>query len=505
MHERLRGNSRAWLTGAACVVVVAAAGGAPAAEWPQFRGPGGLATAPDQSIPDRFGPDENVLWKAPVPAGHSSPVVWGDQVIMTGYEGSTLSVLSYRRTDGTLLWKHDLEMSGEETFQHRDAAPAAPTPCTDGSLIHAYFGAYGLVTLDMQGSPVWEHRFPVEANEFGTGTSPILHEGTLFLVRDVAGMSTVHAFDPATGDERWSTARPEASTNYSTPFVWDRGDHQELVVSGSATLKAYDVSTGDPLWWVGNQTVFACPSPTASDDALYYGGWSTPNASAKESFVEAFDEGSGVARELFDDPPRFIEAYDRNGDGALQQDEVPSGRAQDAFVWLDFNRNGDWDLEDMRLLHEGRDAPGRNVLVAVRGGGAGDVTDTHVLWEKQKGLPYVASPLLYKGRLYYVKRGGYVSSVDVATGESLYETARLGVGGEYYATPIGVGDRVLIGSARGTMFVLGTGDELEIVARNELGEGIFATPAIVENTMYLRTEQHLWAFGTTEKEETLAD
>jgi hypothetical protein len=92
----------------------------------------------------------------------------------------------------------------------------------------------------MQGRPVWEHRFPVEANQLGTGTSPILHEGTLFLVRDVA--------------ER----------------------------------------------------------------------------SPKESFAEAFDEGTGVSRELFDDPPRFIDSWDRNGDGALQQDEVPSGRAQDS-------------------------------------------------------------------------------------------------------------------------------------------------------------------------------
>ena len=67
---------------------------------------------------------------------------------------------------------------------------------------------------------------------------------------------------------------------------------------------------------------------------------------------------------------------------------------------------------------------------------------------------------------------------------------------QYYASPVGVGDRVLIGSVRGTIFVLGTGDELEIVARNQFDEGIFATPAIVANTMYLRTEGHLWAIGS---------
>ena len=121
-----------------------------------------------------------------------------------------------------------------------------------------------------------------------------------------------------------------------------------------------------------------------------------------------------------------------------------------------------------------------------------------MLWEKTKGLPYVASPLLHEGRLYYVKKGGYVSSVDAENGEAFFEAARLGVGGEYYASPVGVGDRVLIGASRGTMFVLGTGDELEIVARNEFEEGIYATPAIVENVMYLRTAGHLWAIGNTE-------
>ena len=109
-----------------------------AVEWPQFRGPDGRATAPEQRIPDEFGPERNVLWKQEVPAGHSSPIVWGDRVFLTGHEGSTLSVLAYRRRDGALLWKRDFAAAGEERFLHRDATPAAPTPCTDGKRVHAY-------------------------------------------------------------------------------------------------------------------------------------------------------------------------------------------------------------------------------------------------------------------------------------------------------------------------------------------------------------------------------
>jgi outer membrane protein assembly factor BamB len=481
------------------VALVAVASGATAGEgreWPQFRGPGARQTADGQTIPDEFGPDRNVHWKTAVPAGHSSPVVWGERIFLTGYEGQTLSVLAYDRSSGALLWKTDFQASGEEPLLHRDATPAAPTPCTDGERVFAYFGTYGLVALDMSGERVWERRFPVGKSAFGTGSSPILDEGTLYLVRDISGFSAVHAFDAATGEEKWMTPRPEAGLNYSTPLVWRNQLRKELVVAGSTLVKSYDTATGEPLWWVGGQTVFICPSPTASPEMLYFGGWSTPNAGVEDRLEAGFGPESGVTAELLDDPPRLVAHLDRNGDGRLQREEVPEGRARDAFPYLDADRSGTWDVHEMKRTAERyRRVPGRNVLVAIRAGGEGDVTDTHVVWERTKGIPYVASPLLYGGRLYYVKKGGYVSSVDATSGDPLFEQARLGEGGEYYASPIGVGNRVLIGSVRGTLFVLGTGDELEIVARNQFDEGIFATPAVVSNTLYLRTEGHLYAIG----------
>jgi outer membrane protein assembly factor BamB len=481
---------------ATTVLLFAASASAQALEWPQFRGPEGRATAADQRLPDEFGPDRNVFWKQETPEGHSSPIVWGDRIFLTGSEGATLSVLAYSRRDGALLWKRDFASAGEEQLRHRDATPAAPTPCTDGERVHAYFGGYGLVTLDMEGQLLWEHRFPVESSAFGTGSSPILDGGSLYLVRDTPTFSAVHAFDAVTGEERWTTPRPEASLNYSTPFLWRHRDRTELVVAGSTVVKSYDGASGEVLWWVNGQTVFVCPTPTASKDVLYFGGWSTPNAATEDRLAAGFPPEAGLTPEILADPPRFVAHLDRNGDGRLQVEELPEGRAKDAFAYLDSDRSGTWDLEEIERTAESyRSAPGRNVLVAIRAGGRGDITDTHVMWEKTKGLPYVASPLLHDGRLYYVKKGGYVSSVDADTGEPFFEAARLGVGGEYYASPVGVGDRVLVGASRGTMFVLATGDELEIVARNEFDEGIYATPAVVDNTMYLRTARHLWAIG----------
>ena len=158
--------------------------------WPQFRGPGGSASTSKARVPDDFGPDRHVRWKREVPPGHSSPVIWGDRLFLTGYDDSTLAVLCYRRTDGKLLWEKEVPMSGEERLLHRNASPAAPTPVTDGKRVHAYFGAYGLMTLDMKGRLVWKREFPIEDNEFGTGSSPILDGGSLYLVRDVGAAGT---------------------------------------------------------------------------------------------------------------------------------------------------------------------------------------------------------------------------------------------------------------------------------------------------------------------------
>ena len=122
---------------------------------------------------------------------------------------------------------------------------------------------------------------------------------------------------------------------------------------------------------------------------------------------------------------------------------------------------------------------------------------THVKWEVTKGLPYVSSPLVHRGRVYFVKAGGFLSCVDLKTGQAHYDSERLGIAGEYYATPVAVGDHIIVCAQRGSVLVLQDGNELKVAARNELGESIFATPAVVSNTGYLRGENTLWAFGAT--------
>jgi outer membrane protein assembly factor BamB len=140
-------------------------------------------------------------------------------------------------------------------------------------------------------------------------------------------------------------------------------------------------------------------------------------------------------------------------------------------------------------------ANGDNLAIAVAAGGDGDIAKTHVRWRHRRGIPYVASPLLYDGRLYLVAAGGIVTCLDPATGEPHFDRKRLADHGEYYASPVGVDGHVIVCSSAGTIFVLRSADEFELVRTVELGEPIHATPAIVDGTVYLRSGAHLWAFG----------
>lgn len=134
-------------------------------------------------------------------------------------------------------------------------------------------------------------------------------------------------------------------------------------------------------------------------------------------------------------------------------------------------------------------------MVAIRPGGAGDITGTHVAWKQTRGLPYVPSPLCYRGRVYLVKSGGLVSCFEARTGRPFYQEERLGALGDYYASPIAADGRIYAASQNGVVVVLDDGEALNVLARNDLGEGIMATPAIVEGRLYVRTLTHLWAFG----------
>src|SRR5688572_10006848 len=184
-------------------LVLVAPAAAQDGDWPQFRGPGGLAVASDAPIPTTFGPDDHVLWKTKIPAGASSPCIVGERIYVTGFDEPANVVLAIDRRNGEVIWTTKLEGPPYPQYVHPHAGPALATTACDGERVIACFGNYGLVALDLDGKVLWEKRMPHPQFVFGVGTSPLLYEGLVVLSRDGAPEAGILVFDAADGSELW--------------------------------------------------------------------------------------------------------------------------------------------------------------------------------------------------------------------------------------------------------------------------------------------------------------
>jgi len=447
--------------------------------WPQFRGPGGNAVALEGNLPVHFGPRTNVLWRTPLPGGHSSPVVWGDRVFITGADSDRLSTLCLERGSGRMLWRRDITGVKMETT-HKISSPAASTPCTDGETVVVYFGSVGLTAYDFNGKERWRLPLAPPMVEFGTGTSPILVNDRVILVSDGDRGSYLLAVDKRTGKKIWRTERTEFRRSFASPYLWNHDGIGELVVPGSVWLRAYDPSDGSERWSYTGTSRVANSTPCAGEGLLFSASW---NVGA--------DPGDRITLESYED---FARAHDANHDGGFSRDELPSGPLRERFSQMDINKDGHVSREEWGIMRE-MFAKAGNAVLAIRAGGRSDITDTHLAWKSTRSLPYVCSPVCYERRLYTVKSGGLASCYDAKTGRVLYQDERLDAPGDYYASLIAGDGKVLAISQRGVATVLAAGEKLVVVARNELGEEVMATPALVEGALYLRTATQLFAFG----------
>jgi outer membrane protein assembly factor BamB len=448
------------------------------AQWPQFRGPNGAGLAEGQKPVVEFGPEKNLLWKATVPPGASSPVIAGDRIFLTGFENKKLFTFCVSRKDGKELWRAEAPAKAIEKFHELEGSPAASSAATDGERVVVYFGSYGLLCYDLDGKELWHAEMPVAEtnNDFGTGTSPILENGRVFLARDLAKDSALFCFDVKTGRQLWKTVRDGFFTSYSTPLLWRHDGKEELVVGGALRLKAYDPATGAERWVVRDLPSVDCTTPVAADGMVYFGGW-TPG---------------GVDAPM----PEFSELLknDDDKDGHLSKAEAAKTFLKDFFDSNDTNKDGfikqnEWDAM-IGYLRSGKIG-----VAAVKAGASGDATESHVAWRTDRGVPYVPTPIFYKGRLYMLKDGGMATCVDAKTGKAIYTQTRLGLDGGIYASPVAADGRIYGINLRGVAFVYSAGDKPELLNKADLGERSCATPAIVDNVLYYRTATKLWAFG----------
>ena len=447
------------------------------AKWPRFRGLDGSGVADGAKPPVEFGPGKNVLWQVATPSGPSSPCIWNDRIFLTAYDGGKLWTLCLDRTTGKELWRRDAGAEKIEAFMPNQGSPAAATPATDGERVVVYFGSCGLIAYDFSGKELWRHALPCAEtnNDFGSGTSPILADGLAFLVRDLKADSSVLALDAATGKQVWKTARPGMFTGYSTPVVWTHGGHRELVAPGGLAMKSYDLRTGSERWLMRELPAVNCASPVVGDGLLYFASWSPAGEDAP---MPAFDD---------------LLKSDADADGKLTKPEVAGTFLKDFFTAQDTDKDGfltrtEWDTQVNYLKR------GKNRLIAVKPDGTGDITGTHVAWEKSKGLPYVPSPLLYRGALFMVKDGGLASCFVAATGAAHYEQQRLDLTGSCYASPVVANGHIYLVNLDGKAATLAAGPKPEILWRADFKERTAATPAIVDDTLYVRTETKLFAF-----------
>ena len=414
-----------------------------------------------------------------MPWSPSSPCIWGERIFLTTYVEPNLEVRCYERGTGVLRWSRAFTPEQVEEFHRTDGSPAASTSATDGKVVVSYFGSFGIVCHDFEGKELWRNRLPLllSAGKYGTGTSPIIVGNIVVLNRDQFRNSSLLALDLANGAVRWETPRPETAGSFGSPALWRNNGVDEIVVGASARLKGYDLRNGAERWVIEGITGLVCTTPVVAGDQLIFGGFS--NAVA-DSAVPPWEE--------------FLQTYDKNGDGEVTMDELPADR-RDYWRGVDANRDGKFTKEDWEI-RKARNARAANLLIAVKPGGTGDISGTHVAWQYRQGLPYVPSPLFYEGRIYFVRDGGLMSALDPQTGEPFYAQERLGATGSYYASPVAADGRIYVASVLGKLSVVKAGGaKPEVLHTADFGERIIATPALVGKSVYLRSETKLWAFG----------
>ncbi|HXQ72913.1 MAG TPA: PQQ-binding-like beta-propeller repeat protein [Pyrinomonadaceae bacterium] len=455
-------------------------------EWSQFRGPNGTGVSATTGLPDTFGPAKNVVWKTELPSGHSSPVLTNDRIFLTGHVKEKLFVIALDRQSGKLLWQKEVPRVREGRLQNVNG-PASASPVTDGSNVYVFFQDFGMMSFDRDGKERWRLALGPFNMFYGFGASPILVDDKVILPVDQDYPSSyLIAVDKNSGKVSWKVERPVVISGYSTPIVYQpKQGPKQIVVPESFQLSAYSVQDGKRVWWVRG---LACEMKSiASQDGeyLYINGWGFPqNQPGQQIPTISFEEG--------------LKRYDKDNDRQVAKTEAVGNEKMDkilnaAFEAFDMNRNEKLDEKDWEVFRAMMAS--ENGLLAIKMGGTGDQTATAIRWRYQKPVPQVPSTLLYKGVLYMINDSGILLSFDPATGNVLKQGRLHGAIDKYFSSPVAADDKVFLIGQGGQVSVLKAAGEWEVLAVNELDDECFATPAIADGRIYIRTRSALYAFG----------
>jgi outer membrane protein assembly factor BamB len=403
-----RGTARRLLAVSAALGL-ALAGKVGGQEWLRFRGPNGSGVSPATTIPIRW-TEKDPNWKVKLPGvGHSSPVLWGERIFVTGGEEGTGKrfLVCLKTSDGSRLWTRDF--AGERHGKHADNSFASATPVLDEKHVYVSWAGpkeYLVAAVDHDGKEIWRTDLGPYRSGHGFGTSPIVHGDLLIVPSDQDGPSTLFALECGTGKVRWKVPR-KSKASYATPCVFQPdGRPAELIfTSYEHGVTGIDPQTGRTNWEL---------------DVFFKGHVETPIGSpiVAGDLVLAPCGWLGVKKEVvaLRSPARGKEAKDVVAfrlDRSAPLCTTPLIKDDLLFLWSD----------------EG--------LVS-----CADARTGKVHWRERVPGSYYSSPIWIAGHLYNVSREGDV--LVLAAGKEFKQVARNPLGEGSHSTPAVAGGRLYV-------------------------------------------------------------
>ncbi len=405
--------------------------------WPQFRGPGGLATAPKGArIPVEWGEDKNLKWKTAIPGpGSSSPVFTGNRLFVTCYTGYGTSpeevgsardlgrqLLCLDRSDGRILWKKSIELANPEDPYRgylMEHGYASSTPVTDGRNVYVFTGKSGLHAFTVEGKRLWTKGVGKKSSNrrWGSAASPVLYRD-LVIINAADEARQLIAFDKKSGEEKWRYGSGELELAFATPqFLVAEDGSDEMVLSIPHELFALDPATGQRKW--------------------------------------------------------------------LARTEVPGNVSPSVVI-----------TEDMICAFGGYP---RKMSIGLKRGGSGDVTD-NLRWDS-KVTTYVPTPLAYGDHLYWVNDSAEAICMEIASGKVVSKKTVEGLARSrrfsFYASMVRAGDRLYAVSRHNGTFVFEANQEMKQIAQNSFEDrsDFSGTPALAKDAIYLRSGKFIYCIG----------
>jgi len=415
--------------------------------------------------PVLLNPEGNAIWKAPVRPGKSSPVLTDDAVFLTAYDEGKLYTQCFDRRTGRLLWERAVERKREAHLSQLNE-PAAHTPTTDGESVYVMYRDVGLLSYDAEGELRWLTELGSFGNSNGHAASPVLAGDKVIVQADQIADSYIVAIDKTNGEIVWRTPREE-SEGWATPAVY--GDEQVLTTS-FGWLGAHRVADGMRLWGLQALSPRIIASPVVVADSVYSFGYGVHSIAG---FLQGFD------------------ASDKDGDGKLKQDEYQTNDFLLALARHAGNRDGIVTRDEILVASRPFVSPSQ--LSAFRLSESGPPRE---LWSYERSFNQVVpSPLVYEGVLYFVRNGGILESLDAETGEVLKRGRLRDAIGGYSASPVAADGKIYLASEDGKITTLAAGQEWKVLGTSDLEADIFATPALSDGAIFVRTHQTLYCFG----------